>query len=236
MEQRQSEATKEVRLQRIFHRQQAWWKLRFDYHGPLISLIKAQHGYRWSASHQAWLLPYAQYTEAQLLALFQPHAVVREPSPGEKPGTAQLDAPRTEHQQALTAFERWMRSQRYSANTIKTYKEALEVYLRFFGQLPPETLQVAHLHQFNNDYILKNGYSYSYQNQVINAIKLYYGKVLGSILDTNTLERPRKARRLPHVLSETDVKAILQRTTNLKHLSMLKMTYGCGLRCGGVGA
>jgi integrase/recombinase XerD len=45
------------------------------------------------------------------------------------------------------------------------------------------------------------------------------------------IERPRKPHRLPHVLSELEVKTILQRTTNLKHLCMLKLTYGCGLRC-----
>lgn len=223
-----------IRLQRVTHRKQSWWKLQFDYYPPLMTLIKAQPGYHWSTTLRAWLLPYTQYTETQLLQLLRAYTVMREASPGVKPGAEKLDAPLPAHLEALEAFRRWMRSQRYSDNTVKTYSEALEVYLRYFKDLTPDELHAGHLHDFNNDFILKNGYSHSYQNQVINAVKLYYGKVLGKKLDAAELERPRRARRLPHILSEADVKALLQRTTNLKHLSMLKITYGCGLRCGEV--
>jgi integrase/recombinase XerD len=219
-----------IRLQRVTHRKQSWWKLQFDYYPPLMTLIKAQPGYHWSTTLRAWLLPYTQYTETQLLQLLRGYTVVREASPGVKPGAEKLDAPLPTHLEALEAFRRWMRSQRYSDNTVKTYSEALEVYLRYFREVAPADLHAGHLQAFNHDYILKNRYSHSYQNQVINAIKLYYGKVLGRQLETDQIERPRRPQRLPHVLSKQEVKKILLAPTNIKHRCMLAIIYGCGLR------
>lgn len=223
-----------IEISRIRHRHADWWSLRFPYNFKLIESIKAMDGSKWSATHRTWLLPYAQYSRAQLEEMLHNYRLVHKESAALKPGAATLDAPTSTQLQAVQAFKRWMNSRRYSDNTVKTYSEALEVYLRYFKDLTPQELHVGHLHDFNNDFILKHGYSHSYQNQVINAVKLYYGKVLGKKLEAEALERPRRARRLPHVLSEADVKALLQRTTNLKHLSMLKITYGCGLRCGEV--
>ncbi|MBM3918975.1 MAG: integrase [Sphingomonadales bacterium] len=223
-----------VHLNRIVHQQQPWWKLSFNFDIQIITRIKSLAGRRWSAMHRSWLLPYEQYTEAQLSELLNGCVILCERSSGPLPDAVNLEGTENPQRLAVETFSRWLRSQRYSVSTIKTYTEALTVYLRYFGNLQPEQLDAGNLLQFNNDYILKNGYSLSYQNQVINAVKLFYGKVLGQNMVANTLERPRRGMRLPHVLSEAAVKMILQRTTNLKHLNMLKLTYGCGLRCGEV--
>ena len=83
---------------------------------------------------------------------------------------------------------------------------------------------------FNNDYILANKYSSSYQNQFVNAIKLFFDKIQNKKLNPELLHRPRTARKLPNVLSKEEVKAILESTTNLKHKAMLSLIYACGLR------
>jgi integrase/recombinase XerD len=56
--------------------------------------------------------------------------------------------------------------------------------------------------------------STSYQNQAINAIKFYYEKVLKGKRQVYYLERPRKEKILPTVLSEAVVKMILESITN----------------------
>lgn len=72
--------------------------------------------------------------------------------------------------------------------------------------------------------------SSSLQNQMINAIKFYYEKVLGNERTTYFLDRPKKERRLPTVLSQEEVKSIFDHTKNLKHKCMLMLTYSSGLR------
>ena len=49
-------------------------------------------------------------------------------------------------------------------------------------------------------------------------------------LDPELIERPKKEKKLPNVLSKEEVKQILEAPANLKHRAMLSLVYGCGLR------
>ena len=84
-------------------------------------------------------------------------------------------------------------------------------------------------------YILKlirtKGISPSQQNQRINSIKFYYEKVLGMDKQQwDIIERSRKARELPKVLSEEEVLAILKSISNLKHKAIISTIYSAGFR------
>jgi integrase/recombinase XerD len=93
-----------------------------------------------------------------------------------------------------------------------------------------ESLTIEDIIQFNNDYILRKNLSSSYQNQVINAIKLFYRNRFNKTMEVDFIQRPRREKRLPNVLSKKEVKAILEAPTNLKHRAMLCLIYACGLR------
>jgi integrase/recombinase XerD len=127
-------------------------------------------------------------------------------------------------------FERYLNSKRYSANTIKTYSDALSVFLRYFHHKSIEDISNEDLIAFNNDYILAQGHSSSYQNQFVNAIKLYFAKIRDKQLNPELIHRPKAERKLPNVLSKEEVKAILENTKNIKHKAMLSLIYACGLR------
>ena len=83
---------------------------------------------------------------------------------------------------------------------------------------------------YTNKYILKKNLSASYQNQVINAIKLFYRNRFNRAMEVDFIQRPRREKRLPNVLSKKEIKAILEAPTNLKHRSMISLIYACGLR------
>ena len=70
----------------------------------------------------------------------------------------------------------------------------------------------------------------STQNQFINAVKFYYEQVLGRERTIYSIDRPRKEKRLPIVLSQTEVSQILNQVHNLKHRAILSLLYSCGLR------
>ena len=133
-------------------------------------------------------------------------------------------------QQHLIAFKNYMNYRRYSENTIKTYSDALEVFFRFFQNKKLESLTIEDIIQFNNDYILRKNLSSSYQNQVINAVKLFYRNRFNKTMEVDFIQRPRREKRLPNVLSKEEVKSILEAPTNLKHRAMLSLIYACGLR------
>jgi integrase/recombinase XerD len=49
-------------------------------------------------------------------------------------------------------------------------------------------------------------------------------------MEVDFIQRPRREKRLPNVLSKNEVKSILEAPTNLKHRAMLSLIYACGLR------
>ncbi len=135
-------------------------------------------------------------------------------------------------EQHLIAFKNYMNYRRYSSNTIKTYADALEVFFRFYQNKKLESLTIEDIIHFNSEYILRKNLSASYQNQVINAIKLFYRNRFNRTMEVDFIQRPRREKRLPNVLSKEEVKAILEAHNNLKHKVMLSLIYSCGLRCG----
>ena len=134
--------------------------------------------------------------------------------------------------QAIQTFIRYLNSKRYSPNTIKVYSDSMSTFLRYFSMKDITDISNDDLIDFNNNYILKNNFSASFQNQVVNAVKLYFSAIQHKKIDVELIHRPRREKVLPNVLSKEEVKAILNAHVNIKHKMMLSLIYSCGLRCG----
>lgn len=132
--------------------------------------------------------------------------------------------------QSLAALKLWMEHKRYSPSTINTYIDAAKSFLMFTYPKPIKNITNDDVVRYVNEYIIKNGLSFSYQNQVVNAVKLFFREVVHSDLNVDKIERPRREYKLPNVLSKEDVKLILNAHTNVKHKTMLSLIYACGLR------
>lgn len=132
----------------------------------------------------------------------------------------------------INSFKKWMAQKRYSMNTINTYESMLLVFFRFMYPKKSNDINEKDVIAFNADYILANGFSYTYQNQAINALKLFFRHLDAGHTLPQQIERPKKSKKLPEVLSIDEVKSILENTTNLKHKTLLSLLYSCGLRIG----
>ncbi|MDP2175683.1 MAG: site-specific integrase [Bacteroidota bacterium] len=130
----------------------------------------------------------------------------------------------------IEEFRRWLKSKRYSDNTIKTYCEALRTFLYYFKEKPIELIVNQDIINFNNDYILKNKLSSSYQNQVVNAVKLFYSTIEQQKIQISEIDRPKRSKKLPVVLSLDEVEKLLNIIENQKHKAMLAFIYSAGLR------
>ena len=132
----------------------------------------------------------------------------------------------------MNSFLVFLQNQRYSPSTIKTYTETLAVFFKFHGKKETQEIRNEDFAEFINTYVIQLGHSYSYQNQFINAIKLFFGKVEQRYIVVEQIQRPRTENKLPNVLSKQEVKMILESLQNTKHKTMLCMIYACGLRRG----
>ena len=131
----------------------------------------------------------------------------------------------------IEKFKRWLQQKRLSNNTVKTYVEVTCFFLRYTILKKTEIISSKLIEAFNYDFIYRQHKSISYQNQCINGIKKYleYKQIA---LDTLLIERPRKEKKLPTVLSVDEVRLIINNTTNLKHKTLLSLIYSGGLRIG----
>lgn len=184
----------------------------FEKNAELIQRIKKVEGRRWSQKLKAWHLP---DNEANRIRF---KITVEEPS--------------QEGYQQIELFKQYLRSKRYSENTVKTYSDALKSFLTFFKNKKIADLNNQDIIIYNNEFIRKNNLSSSYQNQIVNAIKLYFSSVQDRKIEIEKIHRPKSEKKLPNVLSKEEVKSIVEVHTNLKHKTMLSLIYSCGLRCG----
>jgi integrase/recombinase XerD len=199
----------------VTHNREQRIAVYFEKDAALIAWIKTFTGARWSQTKVYWHLPDTDLNRKQFGI----------------PTLAEL-SPNEEGLRGLENFKRWLRSKRYSENTIKTYSDAMKTFLVFYRSKDLREIDNDDVIRYNNDYILKNSLSSSYQNQIVNAIKLFFKTVQNRIIDIEKIHRPKRAKVLPNVLSKEEVKAILEAHSNLKHKTMLSLIYSCGLRCG----
>lgn len=66
-------------------------------------------------------------------------------------------------------------------------------------------------------------------NMAINALNFYYGGILKRNFAYD-IKRPKKDKKLPVVLNGEEVSKILSSVTNIKHRTILMLTYAAGLR------
>lgn len=205
----------------------------------LIALLK-QHflGIKWRPDKQRWEMPYNSKLKSTFFAVFKGKAWIdyqqllqanEKPKPKEEPSPSLK--PLNDYQRdKIDSFRVWMENKRYSPNTIKTYTETLGVFFRFFHNKAISELRNEDVVAFNNNYIIKQGHSYSYQNQFVNSLKLFFNKIEKRVIDVELIQRPRSEKKLPNVLSKQEIKLILESLQNTKHKAMLSLIYACGLR------
>ena len=187
----------------------------FEKNIDLIARIKKIDGARWSQSLVAWHLPDTAENRERFNIAPHSHSL-----------------PSAEGIEQIAKFKQWLRSKRYSESTLSTYSEALKSFLVFYREKPIADITNEDVIVYNNQYILKNNLSASYQNQIVNAIKLFFKTVRETKIEVDKIHRPKRAKVLPNVLSKEEVKLILNAHSNIKHKMMLSLIYSCGLRCG----
>ncbi len=185
----------------------------FEKNAELIARIKQLEGARWSQSLMAWHLPDTEENRKRFNIAPLSHSL---PS---VEGIAQIEK-----------FKQLLRSKRYSESTITTYSEALKSFLMFYRNKAIIDITNEDVIIYNNEYILKNNLSASYQNQIVNAIKLFFQTIRDTKMLVDKIHRPKNAKTLPNVLSKEETFRLIDVTTNLKHKTLLALIYSSGLR------
>jgi site-specific recombinase XerD len=133
---------------------------------------------------------------------------------------------------AMWAYADKLRIRKYSQSTFKTYGVYFKKFLAAHPATDPKDITEEQIIAFVTTIVRENNYANKTQNQIINALKFYYEKVLGQKKHMYWIPRPRKETKLPVVASEEEVIRLFVASDNLKHQCIMALLYSSGLRRG----
>lgn len=123
-----------------------------------------------------------------------------------------------------------IRTRHYSIRTEEAYVRWIREYILFFGKRHPSELGSAEVSAFVSHLAVKRQVAASTQNQALSALLFLYREVLGQAIEwIDDVERARRPRRLPVVLTKSEVRAVLGHLRAEMWL-MASLLYGSGLR------
>ena len=117
----------------------------------------------------------------------------------------------------------------YSPKTIKHYILHASNFVKHYNK-EIEFLGDNEIRNYLHYCITKKHLSEGSVNYIYSSLKFVYTKVLHRQWQTEIIVRVKEPKRLPVVLSQSEVKAILDATVNLKHRAILTTIYSAGLR------
>jgi len=128
----------------------------------------------------------------------------------------------------LKIFEEKLRYRNYSEKSVKLYLSYLKFFLteqRIKDPYQVTTKQIV-------DFIHSKTYSStSQQNQYIGCLKLFAKYILNKKnIHLSKIERPKSEKKLPKVIDHNHIITQLDKIQNLKHKSILSLTYSVGIR------
>ncbi|MEM8909589.1 MAG: tyrosine-type recombinase/integrase, partial [Bacteroidota bacterium] len=206
------------------------------------AIIKSIPGRSWNPIDQYWRIPYVNESllllntidSSYLNYTFNPSALIPAaltsdppPSPISKRPIDRINA---QQKIAVIELEERLTLERKSWRTIKSYRKHLIDLFAHFPKQVPEEITEQQIQNYLMKKIKRQQVAESTQNQIINALKAYYGRVLDQTNKVQWIPRPKKVHRLPNVLSLAEVETLLNSINNLKHKTMISLVYAAGLR------
>lgn len=116
----------------------------------------------------------------------------------------------------------------YSHKTQERYQECVSQFARHFGK-SPEELGPEHIREYQL-HLMKDNASWSKFNQTVCALRFLYRATLGKDWMIEHIPFPRRARKLPVVMTPSEVSRFLGAINRLKYRMALTTIYAAGLR------
>ncbi|MFM8373428.1 MAG: tyrosine-type recombinase/integrase [Bacteroidota bacterium] len=206
--------------------------------------VKNIHGRRWNAEQEVWEIPYTRLTLRFLSKHFPSDLLKwgftpaddlpeRLPEPERNQSKPDLVIP-AKYEAAVVALEQVLMLKRYSWRTVKAYKNCFRQFIRHYDDIRPREITRKQINDYLTVLIRERNISVSHQSQILSAIKMFYIAVADQEDKVKDLFQPKKQQKLPNVLLESEVAALLRSVDNPKHRCILMLVYSAGLRLGEV--
>ena len=130
----------------------------------------------------------------------------------------------------LEVFINELKLRNYSPKTVKAYRSCIRSFVIHFWPRHPRDLTQEDVRSYLLYLLEEKKHPAGTVNQVYNALKFLFEELYHLPFVIKDLPRPQKDRKLPDVLSTSEVRKIFAAVQNTKHRIMLMMAYASGLR------
>lgn len=228
------EGTQGENANEILHYQEVYEEdriyLKFGYNEDLIKLVKTLDGPYWHKSIKLWSIKGGHsnleiFRKVMFKNNYRPISSIIYHSV-ERFGHIHNDRSRDVPIKVIN----YMVMRNYSKHTIKAYESLIGRFLEHWDNDEIENLSVEQISDYIYELVTENDYSRSFQNQMINAIKLYYRVIFGRLSEDLEVPRPKKEKKLPIVLSSEEVNSVINVITNKKQRAIIMLIYATGIR------
>jgi integrase/recombinase XerD len=117
----------------------------------------------------------------------------------------------------------------YSPITIRIYLHSVAEFAHHFHK-PPDQLGPEHIRQYQLFLMKEKQVSLPSYIQMVCALRFFFTHTLSQKIAIERIPFPRRERKLPMILSQEEVKALLEAPRTLRHRALLAVLYGCGVR------
>lgn len=122
-----------------------------------------------------------------------------------------------------------MELKNFSSHTINAYLWHFKTFRSLFDK-SPEDLNEEHVRTYLHYLKTERNAGASYLNQGYCALRFLYVQTMQANWNFGALPRPKLEKKLPFVLSRSEVKKIIDGIDNIKHRLIIMTTYSAGLR------
>ena len=122
-----------------------------------------------------------------------------------------------------------MQQRGFSIRTHQSYLAAVRDLAKYFHK-PPDQLQAEQLQDYFVYLVQERHLSGASCRLYLNGIRFLYRDVLHWAHFDVPIAYPRRAQKIPELLTRQEVKQLIDACVNPKHRMMLLTCYGCGLR------
>ncbi len=134
------------------------------------------------------------------------------------------------HPRLFESFSSTVAARGLAISTEKTYLAWTCRFIAHLQSKPPESASETDVQEFLSALVTQRNVAASTQNQALNALVFFFRHVLQRPLgEIEAVERAKRPKRLPVVLSHKEVKALLNELNGVSYL-VAALLYGSGMR------
>ena len=201
--------------------------IRIPYDREDVKKIKNISGYWWNNEKKYWTILNSKSNLKKLFDLFSDKRIKINSDFDMFAGQEYI----LQYFQRYYAFKlkEILKLKGYSSETIKVYCNHLKSFIKHSNK-DPDNFNVNDVNNYSYYLLDEEENSSSYVNQFISMAKIFLEIILKKSAEELRIIRPQKKKKLPIILNKNEIKKIINSLSNLKHQTILSITYSAGLR------